>query len=149
MGEDTLGESFRTEGGRRRRSPAREALGERSSIREEWKKEEEERGPRWLKCYSPKGVSLVNALLYYKGADSVGVLLSMWHDTLGPDGSLRHHCLWCPVAHLGRQDGWRPMLGSRYRNCFRSICENYFKNGQNEKITGGKKQCLFLTPSIP
>jgi hypothetical protein len=96
---------------------------EESSVREERKKEEEGGGGR----SSPKDVSLVGALLCYKGTSDIGALLSTWHDTPGPGGSIGRHCPCLTTEHLGHQDGWRPMFECRYKNCFLGdIFVNFF-----------------------
>jgi hypothetical protein len=56
--------------------------------------------------------------LCYKGTSDVGALLSMWHDTPGPGGSVGHHYPCLTTEHLKHQDGWRPMFECRYKNCF-------------------------------
>jgi hypothetical protein len=85
--------------------------GERESPVE---KQERRRQPDW---YRQKGASLIGALLCYKRASAIGALLSTGH-ALGPGGSLGYHRPWCPVAHLGRQDGWRTISGSQYGKHF-------------------------------
>jgi hypothetical protein len=60
------------------------------------------KGPRQPKQYSKKGASLDGTLLWYKGTNNVGALLSMWHDTSGPGGGLGHYSPWrrfAPLVH--------------------------------------------------
>jgi hypothetical protein len=99
-------------------------LGERGKRKQRKKKEQGLMSNR----YREKGASLVDALLHYKGASEADALPTdvAWSSDLA--GSVGRHHPWCPSLHRGRQEGWCPVLGSRYgissskglfiKNCF-------------------------------
>jgi hypothetical protein len=64
--------------------------------------------------YREKGASLVDALLHYKGASEADALPTNVARSSDLAGSVGRHHPWCPSLHRGRQEGWCPVLGSRY-----------------------------------
>jgi hypothetical protein len=105
-GEATLGTSFTERfgsgGAQNQGSPAaavvqRERERERGKREQRKKKEQEGLGPNW---YRDKGVSLLSAVLRYKGAsEPTDVVCSS-----NLAGSIGRHHPWCPSMHRGRQD---------------------------------------------
>jgi hypothetical protein len=74
-------------------------------------------------------------LICYKGASEVGALpVDMARPpVLARSLGCHHPCH--SSMHLGHQDGWHPMLGSRYGKSFPLglFVKNVFQKGQNEK----------------
>jgi hypothetical protein len=75
---------------------------------------EEEEGSR-LNRYKGQGASPIGTLPCPKGASKGGALRVLCGTTPLQLDRIERHCPWCPTMHLGCQDGWHHVLGSRYR----------------------------------
>jgi hypothetical protein len=87
--------------------------------------------------YKEQGASLIGALQCPKGASEGGALRVLCGVTTLQLNKLARHCPWHPTIHLGRQDGWRIVLGSIYGKRLPKgpFVKNVFHKGQNKKIT--------------
>jgi hypothetical protein len=119
-GEATLGksfiESFGSGGGQKPRSPVVVAV-QREREREERKKRKKKGTNRT--GIGTGGASLIGTLLCYKGASEC--LSCQCGASLEPAGSQGCHNPWRPSMHLGRQDGWLPVLRFRYGKSFLGV----------------------------
>jgi hypothetical protein len=120
--------------GRSSRSPVAAHGEERGEVgkKERKKTKEESLSPNQ---YMEQGASLVGALQCPKGANEGGALRVLHGATTLQLDRLGHYCPWCPTIHLGRQDGWRPVLGSIYEKRLPRgpFVKNVFHKGQNKK----------------